>query len=145
MRFLHVGPRLRSTLPSHSRSPFCSCASITMVGFRVESHLQAILHAGHTTQEPLTICQRLVSDGISNTGMTVMFDCLIVFVINEFSRGGWTIQYLTRIHACSRVGTSRPLTLLALISKVEVSSPFQYLLRAADRNTSHLTTHVHRT
>ena len=28
IRFLYVGPRLRSTLPSHGRSPFRSCASL---------------------------------------------------------------------------------------------------------------------
>jgi len=28
IRFLFIGPQLRSTLPSHTRSPSCSCASL---------------------------------------------------------------------------------------------------------------------
>jgi hypothetical protein len=28
IRFLFIGPQLRSTLPAHTRSPSCSCASL---------------------------------------------------------------------------------------------------------------------
>jgi hypothetical protein len=48
MRFVYLDSRFRSTLPSHTRSPSCSCASLTVVSSREDLHLQDRAHAGRT-------------------------------------------------------------------------------------------------
>ena len=54
IRFLFVGPRFRSPLPPHGRSPFRSCgfASVAMACFREDLHLQGGAHAGRTNKNP---------------------------------------------------------------------------------------------
>ena len=52
IRFLFIGARFRSTLPLHTRSPACSCASFAVVSSWEDFHLQDRAHAGRTTKRP---------------------------------------------------------------------------------------------
>lgn len=52
MQFLFTDKQLRSTLPSHTRSPSCSCASLAVINLREDLHLQECARAGRTEKKP---------------------------------------------------------------------------------------------